>query len=152
MVVLKPSESELRFKSRSTSFTIYISLFYSSGSVFNNKIIKKGVHSWIKKFSQSRNIRNLSTFNSIPTLRRFHYQGAAIVNNQIDHKMLRWTHSVERRKHLFYLFKLIKTNYRLWILLVLFALPFIFDTMTVHLLVKIAASAMTIGKIIFHEE
>ena len=32
---------------------------------------------------------NLSTFNSIPTLPRFRYHGAAIGNNQIDHKMLR---------------------------------------------------------------
>ena len=31
---------------------------------------------------------NLSKFNSIPTLRRFHYHGTAIVKNQIDHKML----------------------------------------------------------------
>ena len=32
---------------------------------------------------------NLSTFNSIPTLCRFRYHGAAIVDNEIDNKMLR---------------------------------------------------------------
>ena len=69
----------LRYKSRSTSLTI-ISSFCNSGSVFNNKIIKK--------FSV-KGYMNLYTFNLIPTRGRFHYHGAAIVNNQIDHKMLR---------------------------------------------------------------
>ena len=77
----------LRYKRRSTSLTI-ISSFCNSGSVFNNKIIKKEFIPGLKVLSV-KEYMNLSTFNSIPTLRRFHYHGAAIVNNQIVHKMLR---------------------------------------------------------------
>ena len=33
-----------------------------------------------------------------------------------------------------------------------FNVPFIFDMLTVHFVVKIAASAKSVGKIIFHEE
>ena len=33
-----------------------------------------------------------------------------------------------------------------------FNVPFIFDMLTVHFVVKIAASAKTVGNIIFHEE
>ena len=33
-----------------------------------------------------------------------------------------------------------------------FNVPFIFGMLTVHLVVKIASSAKTVGKIIFHEQ
>ena len=63
----------LRYKRRSTSLTI-ISSFCNSGSVFNNKMIKKEFILGLKVLSV-KEYMNLSTFNSIPTLRRFHYHG-----------------------------------------------------------------------------
>lgn len=79
----------LRYTSRSTSLTM-ISSFCNSGSVFDNKMIKKEFILGLK-ISLSQGIyESCYEFNSIPTLRtRFHYHGAAFVNNQSDHKMLR---------------------------------------------------------------
>ena len=119
------SETVLRYTSRLTSLII-TSSFCNSGSVYNNKITKKEFILGLKSPPSERIYESFydQLYNSIPTLRRFHYHGATFVNNQIDHKMLRWPHSVERRKPFFcfYLFKLIIKQ--IIILLILFALMY----------------------------
>ena len=74
----------LRYKSRSTSLTI-IASFCNSGSVFNYKIIKKEFVLGSKS-SLSQGIYE-SFYGTL--IRCRHCVDFIIVNNQIDHKVLR---------------------------------------------------------------